>query len=421
MNTEAALSSALEGSVAIEMGDEGGEFAGLLLAMLGADVIKLEGRHGASSRSMGPLVNSEHDAEQSLYFSRYNLGKRSVSLEFEHPEAASLRSRLANLADIIIDSGEAIDVERRLKLGREMQQVNPRLIICTITPFGLDGPYRDLKTTDLVQLAMGGIMASCGYDPRGDGTYDTPPIAPAMWQAYHIACEHAVLAIFAALHARELGGKGDFIDVSIHEPVSNCTEVAMPSYIYNRAIVQRQTGRHAAEHPTRPWLRRTKDGRYVKAFMFWGRHEARVIGELLTEAGIEHDLDSDAYRELCERSPSAGHSHLSKLVDQLAASMTADELYHRAQAKGLLWASVRTPEENIADPHFQARGTFQRLETGTTRQPLYYPVSLATDGHQPLTAFKSGAPRLGEHTRDLLSGLGLSEAEINILASKGVI
>jgi len=421
LNTQAPLSSALEGSVVIEMGDEGSEFAGLLLAMLGGDVLKLEGRSGANSRNVGPFVNSEHNPEQSLYFSRYNLGKRSISLEFENPEAASVRSRLANLADVIIDSGEAIDVERRLKLCREMQQVNPRLIICAITPFGLDGPYRDLKTTDLIQLAMGGVMASCGYDPGANGTYDTPPIAPAMWQASHIACEHAVLAILAALHTRELGGNGDFIDVSIHEPVSNCTEVAMPSYIYNRAIVQRQTGRHAAEHPTRPWLRRTKDGRYVKAFMFWGRHEARVIGELLTDAGIEHDLDSDAYRELCERSPSAGHSHLSELVDRLAASISAEELYHRAQAKGLLWASVRTPEENIGDPHFQARGTFQRIETGATGQPLYYPVSLATDGDQPLTAFKRGAPRLGEHTREVLSGLGLSEAEMNLLASKGVI
>jgi crotonobetainyl-CoA:carnitine CoA-transferase CaiB-like acyl-CoA transferase len=416
---EAALSSALEGSIVIEAGDERGEFAGMLLAMLGAEVIKLEGRHGSNSRRMGPFVNSQRDPEQSLYFSRYNLGKKSISLEFEHPAAAAVRNRLANCADLIIQSGEANDVDRRLKLSREMQKSNPRLTICAITPFGLDGPYRDLKMTDLTQLAMGGVMASCGYDPRPDGTYDTPPIAPGMWQANHIAGEHAVLAIFAALHSRELAGNGDFIDVSIHEAVSNCTEVAMPSYIYNHAIVQRQTGRHAAEHPTRPWLRRTNDGRYVKAFMFWSRHEARVIGEMLTEAGIEHDLDSDAYRELCERSPSAGHSHLNGLVDQLAASMTADELFHRAQAKGLLWASVRVPEENIADPHFQARGTFQPI--AAAGRSLYYPVSLATDGSKPLTAFERGAPRLGEHNSEVLSRLGISDAEMTLLASKGAI
>jgi len=421
LSIEAALSSALEECVVVEVGDERGEFAGMLLAMFGAEVIKLEGRVGSNSRGIGPFVKRDTDIDQSLHFSRYNLGKKSISLEIEHSAAAAVCNRLANRADIIIDSGEANDVERRLQQWRGMQNSNPRLIVCTITPFGLDGPHRDLKMTDLTQLAMGGVMASCGYDPLRDGTYDTPPIAPAMWQAYHIACAHAVLATFAALHFREFSGIGDFIDVSIHEAVSNCTEVAMPSYIYNQAIVQRQTGRHAAEHPTRPWLRRTKDGRYVKAFMFWSRHEARVIGEMLDEAGIEHDLNSDAYRELCERSPSAGHSHLNGLVDRLAASMTADELFHRAQAKGLLWASVRAPEENIADPHFQARGSFQSIKDPATGRQFLYPVSLATDGDKPLTAFEGGAPLLGEHTHEVLSMLGISEAEMNLLASRGAI
>jgi crotonobetainyl-CoA:carnitine CoA-transferase CaiB-like acyl-CoA transferase len=421
LTSAAALSSALEGTIAIETGDSRGEFAAMLLAMFGAEVIKLEGRQGSNSRGLGPFVQSEPDPEQSLYFWRYNLGKQSLSLEFEHPAAGPVRDHLGGRADIIIDSGEADDVARRLKLYREMEQLNPRLIVCTLTPFGLDGPYRSLRMTDLTQLAMGGVMASCGYDARADGTYDTPPIAPGMWQAYHIAGAHAVLAIFAALHFRELSGKGDFIDLSIHETVSNCTEVAIPSYIYNHAIVQRQTGRHAAERPTRPWLRRTNDGRYVKAFMFWSRHEARVIGEMLNEAGIEHDLDSAAYHELCERSPSAGHSHLNGLVDRLAASMTADELFHRAQAQGLLWASVRLPEENMADPHFQARGTFQSIESHDAGCVLYYPVSLATDGSQPLTSFERAAPCLGEHTRAVLIRLGISEAEINQLAAAGAI
>jgi crotonobetainyl-CoA:carnitine CoA-transferase CaiB-like acyl-CoA transferase len=421
LTSEAALSSALEGSLVLETGDARGEFVGMLLAMLGAEVIKLEGRFGSQSRSIGPFAGYGNESTNGLHFSRYNLGKKSINLEFEHPAAATVRCRLAERAAIIIDSGEVHEVDRRLVLFREMYNFNSRLIVCTLTPFGLDGPYRDLKMTDLTQLAMGGVMASCGYDPSPNGTYDTPPIAPAMWQACHIACGHAVLAILAALHFREFAGIGDFIDVSIHETVSNCTEVAIPSYIYNQAIVQRQTGRHAAEHPTRPWLRSTKDGRYVKAFMFWSRHEAKVIGEMLTEQGIEHDLDSDSYRQLCERSPSAGHSHLNGLVDRLAASMTADELFHKAQSKGLLWASVRAPEENIVDSHFQARGTFQQIDSPMKGQPLYYPVSLATDGERPLTAFERGAPNLGEHTREVLSMLGISEAEIDLLARNGAI
>ena len=421
MNTEAVLSSALDGTIIIENGDERGEFAGLLLGSLGAEVIRLEGRAGSNSRRLGPFATAQPGPEHSLCFSRYNLGKKSVSLEIDHPAATGVMRRMGQRADVIIDSGEAADVARRLALYRELQAANPRLIVCTITPFGLDGPWRDLKMTNLTQLAMGGVMASCGYDARPDGVYDTAPIAPEMWQAYHIACEYAVIAITAALNFRELTGEGDLIDLSIHEAVSTCTEVAMPSYIYNKAVVRRQTGRHAAESRSRPWLRRTKDGRYVKAFMFWGGRDVRVIAELLNEKGVEHDLDSDAYRDLYKRSPSEAQAHLSDMIDRLAASMTAEELFHRAQAKGLLWASVRYPEENLDDPHFKARGTFQPIEHPELGRALDYPVSVATDGAARMTAFDRGAPRLGEHTQEVLSQLGLSAAEISALASAGAI
>jgi crotonobetainyl-CoA:carnitine CoA-transferase CaiB-like acyl-CoA transferase len=421
LNTEAALSSALDGTVIVESGDERGEFAGMLLASFGAEVIKLEGRQGSNSRRLGPFASPQPDPEHSLCFWRYNLGKRSVRFDVDHPAAHRVLERLAQRADVIIDSGEAAEVNRRLVRYRAMQASNPRLIICTITPFGLDGPYRDLKMTDLTQLAMGGVMASCGYDPRSGGVYDTPPIAPAMWQAYHIAGEYAVIAITAALNCRELTGEGDCIDVSIHEAVSMCTEVALPSYIYNETVVQRQTGRHAAAGRTLPWLRRTKDGRYVKAFMFWGSRDVRVITEMLNEAGIAHDLESAAYRELAERSPAAAQANFSDMIDTLVASMTAEEAFHRAQAKGLLWASVRYPEENLDDPHFQARGTFQRIPHAAIGRDLTYPVSVATDGRHRVTAFERGAPQLGEHTQEVLSWVGFSGADISALAAEGAI
>lgn len=400
----------------MECGDERGEFAGLLLASFGAEVIKLEGREGSNSRRLGPFTSPQPDPEHSLCFWRYNLGKKSVGLDPAQPAARGALERLVRRADIVIDSGPAVDVEQRLDLYREVQAESSGLIICTLTPFGLDGPYRDLTMTDLTQLAMGGVMASCGYDPGPDGVYDTPPIAPGMWQAYHIACEHAVLAVAAALNFRELTDEGDCIDVSIHEAVSTCTEVALPCYIYNQDVVRRQTGRHAATAKTPAWLRRTKDDRYVKAFLFWGSRDVRIIAEMLAEVGLEHDLESDAYRQLSESSPAEANKHLSAQVDRLVAAMSAEDVYHKAQAKGLLWASVRYPEENLDDPHFQARGTFQAIHQPQIDRELYFPVSAATDGQSRVTDFKSGAPLLGQHTREVLSGLGFSEAEIRALS-----
>jgi crotonobetainyl-CoA:carnitine CoA-transferase CaiB-like acyl-CoA transferase len=186
-------------------------------------------------------------------------------------------------------------------------------------------------------------------------------------------------------------------------------------------VVRRQTGRHAAEGRTRPWLRRTKDGRYVKAFLFWGGRDVRVITEMLNEAGIKHDLESDAYRELRKSSPSAAQAHFSDLIDELVASMTAEEVFHRAQAKGLLWASVRYPEENIDDPHFQARGTFQPINHPELGRDLNYPVSVATDGKDRATAFTRGAPRLGQHTHEVLAEVGFTEAEIRLLVEENVL
>jgi len=113
LTIEAALSSALEGAIVVEAGDERGEFAGMLLAMLGAEVIKLEGRQGSNSRRIGPFATGDRTLEQSLCFARYNLGKKSVSLELDHPAAGAVRDRLGRYADIIIDSGEAAAVKRR--------------------------------------------------------------------------------------------------------------------------------------------------------------------------------------------------------------------------------------------------------------------------------------------------------------------
>jgi crotonobetainyl-CoA:carnitine CoA-transferase CaiB-like acyl-CoA transferase len=419
LNTEALLGSALEGITVLELGDERGEFAGMLLSSLGAQVVKLEGREGSASRRLGPFTTADRDPEHSLHFARYNLGKQSVSIDTNHAQGSKVIRRLAAKADVILDSGDAANVAQRLELYHELQSTNSRLVMCTLTPCGLDGPYRDLKMTDMTHLALAGVMMSCGYDPTKEGVYDTPPIAPGMWQAYHIAGEHAVIAILGVLNTRELTGEGDMIDVSIHEAVSTCTEVAMPTYIYAKAIVNRQTGRHAAETRTRPWLRRTKDGRYVKAFLFWSGHERRTIATMLTEAGVEHDLDSEAYRELVKSAPSEAARHFNAMVDKLAAALTAEELYHRAQAKGLLWASVRYPEENLDDPHFQARGSFAPIHHPELGRDLYYPVSVATDGRDRAINVAGRAPRLGEHTQQVLSRAGYSQAEIAALIGVG--
>jgi crotonobetainyl-CoA:carnitine CoA-transferase CaiB-like acyl-CoA transferase len=408
------LSHALQHVTAVEAGDERGEFAGLLLASLGANVIRIEPQSGSPSRRLGPFVAPEPNREESLCFWRYNLGKKSVVLDLESANGLAALGQIANGADVLIDSGEATAVTGRLPFYRELCARNASLVVCTITPFGLDGPWQDLKATDLTQLALGGIMAVCGYDPRPDGTYDTPPIAPGMWHSNHLAGEYAALSISAALNFRDLTGEGQFIDVSIHEAINTCTELALPTYIYAGAVVKRQTARHAAPVITRPWLHRAVDGAYVNATVTPLEREFRALVALLDDAGIEHDLLQN-WTDQKKRSSAAGQAHVNDLLDKLIGSLTAEDAFHRAQAKGIGWAIVRRPEENLADCHFQARGSFAPIYEPRLGREILYPASVATNGSDRIMGPNARAPRLGEHTREVLLKAGLSESEIAVL------
>jgi len=409
---EANLRSSLADLVVLEIGDQSGDYATLLLAGFGAKVIKLEPPEGSPSRRIGPFAAEQPDPERSLFFWRYNLNKQSLTLDADAPDAQPVLASLAAKADIILLAGEFATVNDRLERWRQWIDLNPRLIFCTITPFGLTGPYRELKATDLTQMAMGGIMAVCGYDPAPDGNYDTPPIAPAMWHSHHIAGEYASIAILAALNYRDLGGGGQFIDVSIHEALNTCTEMAMPVYIYNGEVVKRQTARHAAPTVTQVRLSASQDGVYMLASLSPFEREALAFKQLADQAGLNHVLGTPEYAQLEKDDRRAAFTYRNDLVEQVVASLPAEELFHRAQALGLAWSPIRRPEDNLANEHLAARGTFTAIHQPEIGRELVYPQTVASDGRDPHLRFAQRAPRLGEHTEEILRGLGLSSAAI---------
>src|SRR5579862_964569 len=378
----------------------------MLLAGLGAEVIKLEPRDGSASRRIGPFASAAPAPEQSIFFWRYNLNKKSVVLEVDDREAQPVLAALAAKADIVLLSGEFETVARRLPLWRELAGQNPRLIVCSITPFGLDGPYRALKTTDLVQMALGGIMAVCGYDPDQDGEYDTPPIAPAMWHSYHLGGEYASVAMMAAINFRELTGEGQFIDVSVHEAVNTCTEVAIPSYVYAGQTVMRQTARHAAPSVTHMRLSKSADGVFMLASLSPFEREMRALAELADQVGIVHVLGTPEFAELEKEDRVAAAIYRNDLLEQLVESLPADELFHRAQSHGLAWSPIRRPEANLDDPHFAARGSFATIHHEDLGRDLKYPGTVASDGSAPHFSYTRRAPRLGEHTAEVLARIG---------------
>jgi crotonobetainyl-CoA:carnitine CoA-transferase CaiB-like acyl-CoA transferase len=416
--TDSSLRGALSDTVIVEIGDQMGDYATLLLAGLGAQVLKIEPPAGSPSRTIGPFASGTPDPEQSLYFWRYNLNKKSVVLDVDNPAASDALRRLLAKADVLLLAGEFAMVEERLARYRQFTEANPRLIQCAITPFGLDGPCRGLHATDLTQMALGGIMAVCGYDPGADGKYDTPPIAPAMWHSSHIGGEYAAIAVMAALNFRDLSGEGQLIDVSIHEAVNTCTEIAIPTYLYNGETVLRQTARHAMPAITQMRLSTSADNVYMLASLSPFEREERAFVALADQTGIEHVLKTPEYAELEKQDRRAALTYRNDLIEQVVASLPAAEVFARAQAVGLAWSPIRRPEENLADDHFAARGTFAEIDHPELNRHLRYPGTVATDGQTPHMYYSRRAPRLGEHTDQVLEWAGFRPEEIASLRAQ---
>ncbi|ETX04650.1 MAG: hypothetical protein ETSY2_27565, partial [Candidatus Entotheonella gemina] len=199
---------ALTGVRVIELANEQAEYCGLILAGLGADVIKVEPPGGSPTRRIGPFYEDRKDPERSLFFWQYNRGKRSIMLDLQQQRDQDRVRALAAAADVVLESTPKGELDG-LGLGAEaLRQAHPELIVARMTPFGDHGPWSDFKSSDLIHLALGGVVMNCGYDPAPDGTYDLPPVAPQMWHAYHVAGEQLAMSIIAALLYRWRSGKG---------------------------------------------------------------------------------------------------------------------------------------------------------------------------------------------------------------------
>jgi crotonobetainyl-CoA:carnitine CoA-transferase CaiB-like acyl-CoA transferase len=394
----------LQGIRVIETADELGEYCGLLLAGLGADVIKLEPADGSPTRRIGPFFGDIEDPEKSLHFWAYNRGKQSVQVA----DAATFL-RLAGTADILLDStGGGFARELGLEL-RELNERFPALITARMTPFGDSGPWKDHKASDLVHLALGGIMMNCGYD-AAPGGYDLPPIAPQLWHAYHIAGEQLAIGIAAALLHRQRTGEGQDVSCAVHEAVSKNTEVDLMSWVMRRAPLYRQTGRHAVERPNRtPNMSYTKDGRWVMSWGVSAKDRSKLV-PFLDGHGMAADLvPPDEAADLTARTiPGSTDSteesdHTQEVIQRFVRSYRYEDVpWREAQTAGLLWAPIRKPHENALDEHWLSRATFTDLPHPELGRSFRYPTSkwLSTT-----TAWQPGqrAPLLGEHTDAVLN------------------
>ena len=386
-----------------------GPYCTMLLADLGADVVKVEPPTGSSARTVGPFVCDIPGPNRSLNFWYHNTNKRSVVLDFEHDDADRVRLReLILAADIVIEDRppgalSALGLDHG-SLGAD----RAGLIFCSITPFGQDGPWASFRSSDMVGLALGGPMNMNGYDD--EDAPGAPPIRGHGDQGYKTTCHFAVMGILAALLHRDLAGEGQHVDCSMHEALNSTTEVGLPYWLYKRENVIRQTTRHAAARKTEPWRYPAGDGKDVLVYGV-GRDNAswKSIKEWFQADGFGRQFDEPRFDDPRNRQPARGSTEAAEILAEVGrffAAHTAEEIYRGGQERGQAWGVIRSPDETLADPHWHDRGFFvpatgEGLE-GEALMPGAPYVLSATPWE-----LRRPAPKLGEHTAEVLAEAGI--------------
>jgi crotonobetainyl-CoA:carnitine CoA-transferase CaiB-like acyl-CoA transferase len=407
VRAQGVLPGSLSGIRVMEIGDVQGEYCGLTLAGLGADVVRVEPPGGAATRWLGPFAGDEPHAERSLHFWAYNRGKRSAALDLSAAAGRSQFRALLAGGDVLLDSTPAGYLDQ-LGLGAAALAGSfPRLVTARITPFGDDGPWAGYAASDLVHLALGGPLMNCGYDPRPDLTYDLPPVAPQLLQSFHIAGEQVAFGIVAALIYRRRSGLGQRLTCAVHEAVAKNTETDLMAWVVQRQPYHRQTARHALPAIGDFSLAQTKDGRWLHVISIGGR-DRNLLRPFLDRYGLGGSVPGEEVPEETGARPIPGTTAKSAdsvpVIQRLVRRFTYDEVpWQEMQEAGLLCAPVRKPHDNVLDPHWLARGTFREIEHPELGRTLQYPVSkwMATG-----SAWQAGrrAPLIGEDTAEVLHG-----------------
>jgi crotonobetainyl-CoA:carnitine CoA-transferase CaiB-like acyl-CoA transferase len=370
-----------------------GPWAGQILADLGADVIKVERKGtGDDTRAWGPPFVAAADGKHldAAYFHATNRGKRSIELDFDDEDGRRIVRKLAARSDVLIENFKAGGLA---KFGLDYDSLakdNPRLIYCSVTGFGQTGPYAARAGYDLMAQGIGGFMDLTGT-PDGEPTRAGVPVSDIFTGVY------SVVGILAALARRENSGRGGYVDAALVDATVGVLANQALNYLVSGEIPKRIGNAHPNIVPYQVFP--VADGHIIIATGNDGQF-IKLCG-VLGKPGLSED---PAYKDNTARL-----AHRSELIAELCSltrQMHRDDLLAKLEAVGVPAGPINNLEQVFSDPQVIHRGMRLELPSEAARDGripgVRTPITL--DG-APM-ASQRPAPRLGEHTAEILREIG---------------
>lgn len=397
---ETDLATPLDGLKVVELARIlAGPWVGQTLADLGADVIKVEAPNGDDTRRWGPPFVEGEDGEplDAAYFHSCNRGKRSITADFKTAEGQEIVRKLAMQSDVLIENFKVGGLK---KFGLDydaLKEINPRLVYCSITGFGQNGPYAPRAGYDFLIQGMAGPMDLSG-EPDGEPAKSGVPIADLFTALY------AVIAIQAALHQREKTGKGQHLDLSLLDCMSGMLAYQAQNFFVSGDPPKRLGNGHPNIVPYQVF--ETANGPVIVATGNDGQYRrfCDVLGA--SELGEDPRFVTGALRVI-------NREALIPMLQDRSRIMPRDVLLDGLEKAGVPAGPINAVPEVFADPQVIARGMEVPLpSTGAASKAISYvrtPICFS-DADLKL---ERGAPRLGEHSDAILAEIGLSKGIVD--------
>jgi crotonobetainyl-CoA:carnitine CoA-transferase CaiB-like acyl-CoA transferase len=377
-----------------------GPFASTMLGDYGAEIIKIEPLDGEIARAWGPPFYGEEAA----YFVNLNRNKKSVALDLKHPEGKALFFRLLERADVVLEN---LRVGTVAKLGIDYARARerqPRIVYCSISGFGQDGPYRDRAALDLVVQAESGMISITG-EPGGSGVRAGVSIADITAGMY------AAFGILAALHARQKSGRGQFIDVSMLEGQLGILSGMVGAYLADRIVPGPLGTAYGALLPYQTFHTKTCD-------IAIGIGSDKLWRTFCPLVGLAQMVDDPRYVTNAVRN--ANRLSLVAALQEAFLARTYEEWEAVLLPAGIPMGAINTIDQVLDHVQVRARGALveNTHPVAGTIQMTGPPVRMSeTPG-----AVRTPAPLLGEHTEEVLKNrLGMTDDEIASLRAAGAI